>query len=89
MGAVQRRGALALALAHYVTGDWDEVLRLTEVAGQHAPPIPAALLESVRVMVLAGRGEPPPNEPGTAEVLATGGRRRDQLRARRAVEAAR
>ncbi len=46
-----------LALVTFVRGDWDEVLRLTDVVGQHAPPIPAALLESVRVVVLAARGE--------------------------------
>jgi DNA-binding CsgD family transcriptional regulator len=41
-----------------VEGDWDEVLRLTDTTGERIPPIPAALLESVRLLVEGGRGEP-------------------------------
>ncbi len=46
-----------LAWVLYVNGDWDEVLVLTDVTGEHAPPILGALLESVRLLVLAARGE--------------------------------
>ncbi len=47
-----------LAWVLYVNGDWDEVLELTDVTGEHAPPISGALLESVRLLVLTARGEP-------------------------------
>ncbi len=46
-----------LAWVLYVNGDWDEVLDLTDVTGEHAPPISAALLEGVRLLVLSARGE--------------------------------
>ncbi len=42
----------------YVTGDWERALELTSVDGQSPPPIPEGMLESVRAMVLAGRGDP-------------------------------
>ena len=45
-----------LALVALTRGQWDRVLELTEVPGQ-APPVPRALLDSVRVAVLVGRGE--------------------------------
>ena len=51
-------GRWQLAWVEYVGGDWDEVLELTDVTGEHAPAIAAALLESVRLLVLGGRGEP-------------------------------
>ncbi|MBJ7357074.1 helix-turn-helix transcriptional regulator [Nocardioides sp.] len=51
-------GRWQLSWVLYVNGAWDEVLELTDVTGEHAPPIAAALLESVRLLVLAGRGEP-------------------------------
>jgi DNA-binding CsgD family transcriptional regulator/tetratricopeptide (TPR) repeat protein len=51
-------GRWQLAWVKYVLGDWDEVLELTDVTGEHAPPIPAAMLESVRLLVLAAQGEP-------------------------------
>ena len=51
-------GRWQLSWVLYVTGKWDEVLELTEVSGEHAPPVLAGLLESVRLLVLAGRGEP-------------------------------
>jgi ATP/maltotriose-dependent transcriptional regulator MalT len=47
-----------LAWIKSVTGDWDESLRLTDSSNEQIPPIPAALLESVRVLVESGRGEP-------------------------------
>ncbi len=50
-------GRWQLSWVLYVTGQWDEVLELTDVTGEHAPPLPSALLQSVRLMVLAGRGE--------------------------------
>ena len=51
-------GRWQLSWVLYVQGDWDQVLELTDVTGEHAPPTVAALLESVRVLVLAARGEP-------------------------------
>jgi DNA-binding CsgD family transcriptional regulator/tetratricopeptide (TPR) repeat protein len=51
-------GRWQLSWVLYVNGSWDEVLELTDATGEHAPPIAAALLESVRLLVLAGRGEP-------------------------------
>ena len=51
-------GRWQLSWVLFVNGDWDEVLELTDVTGEHAPPIAAALLESVRLLVLAARGEP-------------------------------
>src|SRR4051812_37403513 len=41
-----------------VDGDWDEVLRLTDTAGEQIPPIPGALLEGIRLLVESARGEP-------------------------------
>lgn len=51
-------GRWQLAWVKHVLGEWDEVLDLTDTSGEHAPPIPAAMLESIRLLVLAGRGEP-------------------------------
>ncbi len=56
LGAVRLRVAVAARLVALTRGQWDRVLELTEVPGQ-APPIPRALLDSVRVAVLVGRGE--------------------------------
>ncbi|HET6939419.1 MAG TPA: AAA family ATPase, partial [Nocardioides sp.] len=47
-----------LAWIKAVVGDWDETLRLTDSSNEQIPPIPAALLESVRLLVESGRGEP-------------------------------
>ena len=51
-------GRWQLAWVLYVNGEWDQVLELTDVTGEHAPPIAAALLESVRLLVRSARGEP-------------------------------
>jgi DNA-binding CsgD family transcriptional regulator len=51
-------GRWQLSWVLFVNGEWDQVLDLTDVTGEHAPPIAAALLESVRLLVLAARGEP-------------------------------
>ncbi|GAB3247332.1 helix-turn-helix transcriptional regulator [Nocardioides dilutus] len=51
-------GRWQLSWVKFVSGEWDEVLDLTDVTGEHAPPIAAALLESVRILVLVARGEP-------------------------------
>ena len=51
-------GRWQLAWVLFVNGDWDQVLQLTDVTGEHAPPIGAAMLESVRLLVLGARGEP-------------------------------
>jgi len=50
--------ARALAgLVAYVAGDWDGALRLLDVSGESPPPVPAAALAGVRLMVAAGRGD--------------------------------
>lgn len=45
-----------LAWIKLIRGDWDEVLRLTDLAAQNPPPIPRAMLQSVRLNVEQGRG---------------------------------
>ncbi|MDF1602276.1 helix-turn-helix transcriptional regulator [Nocardioides sp. YIM 152315] len=40
-----------------VRGGWDEVLALTDMAGQNPPPIPRANLDALRLNVLQARGE--------------------------------
>ena len=47
-----------LAWLKTVDGDWDEALRLADTTGEHAPPIPAALVEGIALLVESGRGEP-------------------------------
>ena len=47
-----------LAWIKTVDGDWDEALRLTDTSGEQVPPIPSALVESIALVVEAGRGEP-------------------------------
>jgi len=47
-----------LAWIKTVDGDWDEALRLTDTSNEQAPPIPAALVEGVALLVESGRGEP-------------------------------
>ena len=42
----------------YFAGDWDLVLRLTDVTGEAPPATPEAMLLAFRSMVLAARGEP-------------------------------
>ncbi|MQW77412.1 AAA family ATPase [Nocardioides sp. dk4132] len=44
-----------LAWIEYVRGRWDEVLALTD-CGEHAPPIPAAILTATRLLVEQARG---------------------------------
>ncbi len=46
-----------LAWVQLVRGDWDAVLTLASTADPHPPPIPAAMLDSLRLMVLQARGE--------------------------------
>lgn len=46
-----------LALVDLVRGRWDSVLELTAVADGSAPPVPRAMLRTVRLLVLQGRGE--------------------------------
>ena len=46
-----------LALVKYVTGEWDDAFDIVTVrGGGTAPPIPKALLDSVRLMLEQGRG---------------------------------
>lgn len=40
----------------YITGEWDDVLRLTDVSGQQPPITPESLLAAQELMVYAGRG---------------------------------
>ncbi|MGZ4436844.1 MAG: helix-turn-helix transcriptional regulator [Nocardioidaceae bacterium] len=51
-------------LTAYLRGEWDEVLRLTDTAGEVPPPVAEALLGAVRCTVLAGRAA-----PGVTEAL--------------------
>jgi DNA-binding NarL/FixJ family response regulator len=46
-----------LALVEYVTGDWDELLRIVDTRREQVPEIPAGLLESGRLLVEAARGQ--------------------------------
>lgn len=45
-----------LAMVHLYRGDWDEVLRLTDVADATPPPIPRAMLTPLRLHVEQARG---------------------------------
>lgn len=47
-----------LALVAYATGDWDEVARLVDVAGEAPPELAEALLGAVKAVLAAGRGDP-------------------------------
>jgi DNA-binding CsgD family transcriptional regulator len=49
-------GRFYAALVCYMRGRWDEVLQLRDV-GPEAPAIPEASLESIALLVAAGRGE--------------------------------
>ncbi len=44
------------SIGAYVTGDWEEVDRLTDVTGQTPPEMAEAMLAAVRLAVDAGRG---------------------------------
>ncbi len=45
------------ALVAYESGAWDEALAATDLAGSSPPPIPEALLQTVRALVLVARGD--------------------------------
>jgi DNA-binding CsgD family transcriptional regulator/tetratricopeptide (TPR) repeat protein len=45
-----------LAMVHLYRGEWDEVLRLTDVADSSPPPIPNAMLAPLRLHVQQARG---------------------------------
>lgn len=45
------------AITAYVAGDWDEALRIVDVAGQTPPEIAEAALAAVGLAVAAGRGD--------------------------------
>ena len=45
-----------LAWVKIVRGEWDDALALTDLTGQAPPPVPRAMLESMRLGVLLGRG---------------------------------
>ncbi|WP_169576343.1 helix-turn-helix transcriptional regulator [Nocardioides halotolerans] len=47
-----------LAWIKSVDGDWDEALRLADTSNEQVPPIPAALVAGVALLVESGRGEP-------------------------------
>jgi DNA-binding CsgD family transcriptional regulator/tetratricopeptide (TPR) repeat protein len=46
-----------LAWVHRTRGEWDEVLALTDVAGQEPPPLARALLDTLSGTVALARGE--------------------------------
>ena len=48
---------LMQALVAYESGDWDECVDLTMVGGQAPPPIPEAMLLSIRSLVRVARGD--------------------------------
>ena len=45
-----------LAMVHLYRGEWDDVLRLTDVADLNPPPIPGAMLAPLRLHVEQARG---------------------------------
>ncbi len=45
------------AVVAYAAGDWDGALRLSDVSGEAPPSDPEALMQSVVMMVAAGRGD--------------------------------
>lgn len=47
-----------LAWVKYVVGEWDEALRLADTRDEQVPPIPAAMVDSVALLVESARGEP-------------------------------
>jgi DNA-binding CsgD family transcriptional regulator len=49
--------ALAAITTHMI-GDWDAALRIADVSGGPAPPLPEALLNAISMSVHAGRGDP-------------------------------
>ena len=50
-------GRLMAALTAYERGQWDEALALADYSGQSPPQLPEALLNSVKLLVAAGRGD--------------------------------
>jgi DNA-binding CsgD family transcriptional regulator len=46
-----------LAWVKVVRGEWDEALELMDFTGQSPPPVPRALLDSLRLGILQARGE--------------------------------
>ncbi|HET7517183.1 MAG TPA: AAA family ATPase, partial [Actinomycetes bacterium] len=46
-----------LAWVHRTRGEWDDVLALTEVAGEEPPPLARALLDTLRATVALARGQ--------------------------------
>lgn len=49
---------LLAGITGYMLGDWVGAERIADTSGQHAPPAPRALLDSLRLIVAAGRGDP-------------------------------
>ncbi len=48
---------LMAAITAYIAGDWDDAVRIVDVAGQAPPPLAEAALGAVGLAVAAGRGE--------------------------------
>ena len=46
-----------LTWVHLTRGDWDEVLRLTDLSGSHPPPMARANFATLRAVVRVARGE--------------------------------
>lgn len=49
---------LLAGITAYMLGDWVAAEKMAQTTGHHAPPVPRALLESLRLIVAAGRGDP-------------------------------
>lgn len=58
--AIDSRGLAGLVA--YVTGDWDDALRIVDVGGESPPPVAEAYLTAIRLTVEAGRGAPTARE---------------------------
>ncbi len=50
-------GRSMAAVVSYILGDWETVLRLTDVSAEHPPMFARAMLRGVGLAVAAGRGE--------------------------------
>ncbi len=50
-------GRSMVAVVSYILGDWETVLRLADVSGEHPPMFARAMLGGVGLAVAAGRGE--------------------------------
>ena len=50
-------GRMHAAVIAYMRGDWDLALKLADYSAENPPPTPRAMLDAVRLLLAAGRGE--------------------------------